>query len=119
MLKRKLQFSHILSPIDVWSFGVICFEVAFRKMPYESIDNPIVVMQRVAHEGLRLEVPDKVKKVKRVCSMLSLQVLCYQGFSDPSDEEFWQLCVACTHPDPHERPSFGDIVARLTQSKSL
>lgn len=37
---------------DVWSFGIILWECVTRSIPYSGM-NPIVVMQHVAHEGLK------------------------------------------------------------------
>ena len=42
---------------DVWSFGVLCFEILFQKEPYEGLD-AFTAGSKVAYKGLRLQMPD-------------------------------------------------------------
>jgi serine/threonine protein kinase/ABC-type phosphate transport system substrate-binding protein len=73
---------------DVYSFGIILWEILLRRDPYEGI-NPTAVAVGVIRDGLR---PN-----------MSLDV--------PPDMRL--LVQDCWDGDPHARPSFGEIVTRL------
>lgn len=74
---------------DVFSFGVILWELATRKPPYYGIDGQ-VVSQRVVKEGLRPKISEK-----------------------EAPGPFLDLMKRCWHEDPDKRPSFGEIIKEL------
>lgn len=74
---------------DVFSFGVILWELATRKPPYYGIDGQLVSV-RVVKEGLRPKISDK-----------------------EAPGPFLDLMKRCWHEDPDKRPSFGEIIKEL------
>ena len=80
MAPETLRGDRYSASADVWAFGVIVFEVATRKLPFEGMTG-IAIMQRVAHEEMRVRLP--------------------------SDHIFAPLMDRCLSSDPHARPSFG------------
>lgn len=74
---------------DVFSFGVILWELATRKPPYYGIEGQVVSM-RVVKEGLRPKISDK-----------------------EAPGPFLDLMKRCWHEDPDRRPSFGEIIKEL------
>ena len=80
--------------IDSYAFGIILFQMWSRREPYVG-QNPFVVMTSVLLHDLRpnhspLEFPSK----------------------------WYRLMVSCWDRDPKVRPSFVDIVDRLSEMKS-
>lgn len=75
---------------DVWSFGVVIFEIMERQEPYADL-NAIQAASRVALQGLRLSPPSDPK-----CPQIIIEI-------------FHQ----CFKTDPNQRPSFKDISLRL------
>jgi len=75
---------------DVWSFGVVIFEIMERQEPYSDL-NAIQAASRVALSGLRLHPP-----------------------SDPNcPEVIHEVFIQCFQTDPNQRPVFKDINIRL------
>jgi serine/threonine protein kinase len=74
---------------DVFSFGIILWELATRKPPYYGIDGQ-VVSQRVVKEGLRPKISEK-----------------------EAPGPFLDLMKRCWHEDQERRPSFGEIIVEL------
>ncbi|XP_025192427.1 mitogen-activated protein kinase kinase kinase 10 isoform X3 [Melanaphis sacchari] len=73
---------------DVWSYGVLLWELLTGEMPYKGID-VLAVAYGVAVNKLTLPIPST----------------CPQPFRE--------LMEACWHSDSHMRPSFEDILASL------
>eukprot|EP00027_Filamoeba_sp_ATCC50430_P009694 CAMPEP_0168557866 /NCGR_PEP_ID=MMETSP0413-20121227/9660_1 /TAXON_ID=136452 /ORGANISM="Filamoeba nolandi, Strain NC-AS-23-1" /LENGTH=705 /DNA_ID=CAMNT_0008588939 /DNA_START=117 /DNA_END=2234 /DNA_ORIENTATION=+ len=69
---------------DVWSFGVVMWELLARQEPYPDLD-PVEAAMSVVHEGLRLEAP--------------------QGTPPGLDN----IMKQCWSTDPESRPSFKEI----------
>ena len=75
---------------DVFSFGIILWEIATRQPPYRNLTAVQVGMQ-VAHNRLRPSIPRNT----------------------PS--EFADLMRECWDQDPKSRPSFSHCVQRISQ----
>jgi serine/threonine protein kinase len=69
---------------DVWSYGVVVWEIMTRSSPFPGMDL-FVAAHKIAHEGLRLPIPST------------------------SPSKFRNLMLACWADDPSARPSFNEI----------
>eukprot|EP00163_Fabomonas_tropica_P019891 TRINITY_DN348_c1_g1_i6.p1 TRINITY_DN348_c1_g1~~TRINITY_DN348_c1_g1_i6.p1 ORF type:complete len:817 (-),score=197.71 TRINITY_DN348_c1_g1_i6:1207-3657(-) len=76
---------------DVYSFGMVVWELCTRKVPYENI-LPMVAGMKVGYEGLRPEKPTN-------CPI----------------PQFIDLMNDCLKANPTERPSFTEILKRLKE----
>eukprot|EP01129_Flabellula_baltica_P001852 TRINITY_DN11757_c0_g1_i1.p1 TRINITY_DN11757_c0_g1~~TRINITY_DN11757_c0_g1_i1.p1 ORF type:complete len:493 (-),score=82.30 TRINITY_DN11757_c0_g1_i1:49-1527(-) len=77
---------------DIYSYGVILWEIYTRRLPYEELLDEITVYElceRVADEGLRLPIPED----------------CPPALAE--------LIVACWDHYPDDRPSFSEILEKL------
>ena len=65
---------------DVYSYGIILWEIAAREPPYKNISGATVALQ-VSKKGLRPEVPDKTPKafakMMKRCWVRILDYICY------------------------------------------
>ncbi|KAK3909949.1 Mitogen-activated protein kinase kinase kinase 9 [Frankliniella fusca] len=77
---------------DVWSYGVLLWELLTGETPYKGID-ALAVVYGVAINKLTLPIPKTCPKPWR------------------------ELMEACWHADPHERPSFEGILSALEKIK--
>ena len=73
---------------DVWSFGVILWELLTLKEPWEGL-NPMQVIAAVGFQNLTLPPPEGVEPAMAA------------------------LVTECFHLEPGKRPSFSEILARL------
>ncbi|XP_062502678.1 ephrin type-A receptor 4a-like [Corticium candelabrum] len=88
------NYKRFSSASDVWSYGVVLYEVwSVGQRPFGSISNG-KVMEKV-EAGYRLPPPPG-------CS-----------------RSLYHLMIDCWHPDTHERPSFGNIMQRLAASEDF
>ncbi|KAK1785134.1 hypothetical protein P4O66_018544 [Electrophorus voltai] len=88
MAPEVIKLSLFSKSSDVWSFGVLLWELLTGEVPYREID-ALAVAYGVAMNKLTLPVPS-------TCP-----------------EAFAQLLGECWSPNPHSRPSFGCILKRL------
>lgn len=85
LLSRKLN-----KAADIWSFGVVVWEICERKLPYYELNNKEVV-EAVCSKGVRLPKPTRI--------------------SIPNELE--QILNRCFSEDPNQRPSFAEICGIL------
>ncbi|XP_052008668.1 mitogen-activated protein kinase kinase kinase 10-like [Xyrauchen texanus] len=88
MAPEVIKLSLFSKSSDVWSFGVLLWELLTGEVPYREID-ALAVAYGVAMNKLTLPIPS-------TCP-----------------EPFAQLLEECWCPNPHGRPSFGSILRRL------
>ncbi|MED6130747.1 hypothetical protein PIB30_003321 [Stylosanthes scabra] len=79
---------------DVYSFGVILWELASTMIPWQGL-NQMQVVGAVGFQNRRLEIPDDV------------------------DPEVAQIIRDCWQMDPQLRPSFSELLPRLCQLQHL
>lgn len=88
MAPEVIKLSLFSKSSDVWSFGVLLWELLTGEVPYREID-ALAVAYGVAMNKLTLPIPS-------TCP-----------------EPFAQLLTECWSPIPHSRPSFSSILRRL------
>lgn len=88
MAPEVIKLSLFSKSSDVWSFGVLLWELLTGEVPYREID-ALAVAYGVAMNKLTLPIPS-------TCP-----------------EAFAQLLTECWSPIPHSRPSFSSILRRL------
>ncbi|CAG6002607.1 unnamed protein product [Menidia menidia] len=88
MAPEVIKLSLFSKSSDVWSFGVLLWELLTGEVPYREID-ALAVAYGVAVNKLTLPIPS-------TCP-----------------EPFAQLLGECWSPNPHSRPSFTSILRRL------
>ncbi|XP_062408468.1 mitogen-activated protein kinase kinase kinase 10 [Sardina pilchardus] len=88
MAPEVIKLSLFSKSSDVWSFGVLLWELLTGEVPYREID-ALAVAYGVAMNKLTLPIPS-------TCP-----------------EAFAHLLEECWSHNPHSRPSFGSILTRL------
>jgi len=93
MAPEVIASAHYTEKADVYSFGVIMWEIACRKPPYYGIDVSEVA-HRVVHQGYRPPIKD-----------------------GDAPYSWTALMKRCWQKDPSKRPSFAQIIHELEQIK--
>eukprot|EP00027_Filamoeba_sp_ATCC50430_P004459 CAMPEP_0168552362 /NCGR_PEP_ID=MMETSP0413-20121227/6674_1 /TAXON_ID=136452 /ORGANISM="Filamoeba nolandi, Strain NC-AS-23-1" /LENGTH=843 /DNA_ID=CAMNT_0008582967 /DNA_START=113 /DNA_END=2644 /DNA_ORIENTATION=- len=89
---ETLKANRVSRASDVFSFGVVLWEIAEGKRPWIGLSNQAVV-DAVVHRGERLSAPTRLRL----------------------PAEVWNLVLYCWHANPSDRPSFNQIYERLLQ----
>jgi len=88
---EALSFRRYSSASDVWSFGVLLYEIwSVGKKPYENWSNDEVI-ENVCNKGYRLPPPSDCPRV------------------------IYHLMIDCWHPEESSRPKFSQIKYCLAQ----
>ncbi len=88
--------------VDIYSFGIIMWELATREFPFTDlsseslVDDKPVLRKAIAEEGLRPPIP----------------ATCVLG------KEYAELMQQCWDQDPNRRPSFDTVVIELIKIKN-
>ncbi|PRQ59497.1 putative protein kinase RLK-Pelle-LRR-VI-2 family [Rosa chinensis] len=90
---------------NVYSFGVILFEIVTGRLPY-SVDNGS--LEDWASDYLRGEHPFK--------GMVDPTL---ESFQEEQLERIGEVIRICVHPDPRQRPPMRDVTARLREITGL
>ncbi|XP_061997652.1 probable inactive receptor-like protein kinase At3g56050 isoform X2 [Rosa rugosa] len=90
---------------NVYSFGVILFEIVTGRLPY-SVDNDS--LEDWASDYLRGEHPFK--------GMVDPTL---ESFQEEQLERIGEVIRICVHPDPRQRPPMRDVTARLREITGL
>lgn len=86
---------------DVFSFGVIMWEVATLEKPWEGLDD--IEVERHLLDGHRLPIDDKLVDGGEQC---------------PIWEDYKRLMNACWNERPEERPCFNEILSHVKSMKT-
>jgi len=89
MAPESLRERKYSQKADSWAFGVLCWEVLHRKMPYQELD-AFSAGTKVAYEGLKLDLPDATE----------WPVL-------------YNIMKGCFDDNPEARPDFKNILKQL------
>ncbi|XP_076942361.1 uncharacterized protein LOC143612208 [Bidens hawaiensis] len=88
MAPEILRDEHVDEKSDVYSYGVVLWEIATEKIPWENL-NMMQVVRAVGFENERLEIP-----------------------SD-ADPQWASLIQSCWSSEPRSRPTFQEILVKL------
>jgi len=87
---ETLQSGKISRASDIWSFGVVLWEIAEGKRPYTELSNSEVI-KAVCDKGVRLPRPERVE----------------------IPNELWDLMNHCWDSESQNRPTFNQIYSEL------
>ncbi|XVF20350.1 hypothetical protein REPUB_Repub11eG0190600 [Reevesia pubescens] len=86
---------------NVYSFGVILFEMITSRMPH-SVDNG--------------SLSDYLKRDQPLKEMVDPTL---KFFQEDELEKLYEVIKTCVHPDPKERPTMREIAAKLKEITSM
>ena len=86
--------SHYTYKIDVYAFGILAWEIATTKVPYAGMDSQTII-QQVLNNDIRPQLPSDLSPAVR------------------------DLITMCWERDPNMRPTFDEIVKRLSTGEVL
>jgi len=106
-----IRHEHYSTKADVYSFGVIIFELLTSKIPYLGMA-PLAAAHTVAYKGLRPKMPDNADSeytalAHRVCCATRAPLVVISLTGAASD------AVQCWAEEPDDRPSYPEIVELL------
>mmetsp|Transcript_67785 Transcript_67785/g.196007 ORF Transcript_67785/g.196007 Transcript_67785/m.196007 type:complete len:288 (+) Transcript_67785:157-1020(+) len=94
MAPEVLKGTDYTTKADVFSFAMVAFEVAFRHVPFESLDAHQVARQTMA--GMRPDMEDDFNTEEAPPGLLD-------------------IIRECWHQEPEQRPSFADVRLKVEQ----
>lgn len=104
----------IAKKVDVYSFGIILWEVFFEKTPYvDDIQSSTFKVPYLVVQGLRPLILFKSREDVRMW-ISSAPIMSRETISDVSSladaiYEYFELMKQCWKTEPQERPSFEEI----------
>eukprot|EP00455_Lapot_gusevi_P010603 TRINITY_DN14806_c0_g1_i2.p1 TRINITY_DN14806_c0_g1~~TRINITY_DN14806_c0_g1_i2.p1 ORF type:complete len:108 (+),score=23.34 TRINITY_DN14806_c0_g1_i2:114-437(+) len=90
MSPEVMQSQRYTEKADIFSYGIIVWEILFRQVPYQGM-NSVQVSIAVITQGLRPPIPPD------------------------TPPELAKLMQDCWHGNPYERPTFTQILERINQ----
>ena len=93
MAPEVIRTKHYSEKADVYSYGIILWEIASREPPYKNMKGTYVILE-VVNKNLRPAIPSKCPK------------------------SFARLIKRCWNKEPNLRPNFKDIIHELKALKS-
>jgi len=100
------------TPVDVYSFAIVCWELATCAVPYDGWAAPQVIVA-VAHRGDRLPLPAPRPDCRGGGGVDE-----GSGEAGACPAAFLRLIEACWAHDPADRPSFAAVEAALADMPS-
>jgi len=89
MAPESIREGKFSEKTDVYSYGIVAWEILCESRPYAEVGSPYKVMYKVVHENLRPKVPEDAPKI------------------------YTWLIGQCTGTIPANRPGFKDIILQL------
>lgn len=98
MSPEALSKQNYLLPTDVYSFGIILWEMAHREVPYADLDDETIETQF----DLERAIIDGLRPTVQAAAMAQMPT------------EYKMLMTSAWGADPSQRPSFARLADRLT-----
>lgn len=97
-----------LFQIDVWSFGVVLWEMLMREQPYKEYNKDMLLV-----------MPMRTKYVfKDFFYFLCYRALNLRPLPESTPEPLPSLINLCLNHDPEKRPSFNEVAEMLPKLRS-
>ena len=99
-MHERIEYSMM---VDVYAYGTTLFEIAHHRPPWEDVDNPTEVFQRVA---------DGSRPIEGIESLLPGEVA--DGALDVDISEAFSQCMKqCWEQEATDRPTFGTVLEQM------